>query len=275
MSDAYLVHHGIPGQKWGKRNGPPYPLNESDKSSAEKKEEHSRKGLSNGAKTAIKIGAIAAGVALVGIGAYKLSQTGQLDSLVRRGVKSLPKQVGGLTNPKSLNNNCKECSEATIKRWLGVDPNAVAGEREVKGNLHDFISQRGYNPNGITWIGSTETGGVSLSGEDNIGRISRNILKKCKDGDCGIIAVDWDLDKKLSLRGYSEEQIKKYKKMAEDGLVDSGHAFNFYVSGGKVQFYDDQPDTPLFDASSYLNEANKDKIVEICKITKEAFTKNA
>lgn len=32
-----LVHHGIKGQKWGKRNGPPYPLNASDHSTAEKK----------------------------------------------------------------------------------------------------------------------------------------------------------------------------------------------------------------------------------------------
>lgn len=32
-----LYHHGIQGQKWGKRNGPPYPLSASDYSSAEKK----------------------------------------------------------------------------------------------------------------------------------------------------------------------------------------------------------------------------------------------
>lgn len=32
-----LNHHGILGQKWGKRNGPPYPLNASQKSSAERK----------------------------------------------------------------------------------------------------------------------------------------------------------------------------------------------------------------------------------------------
>ncbi len=33
----WLAHHGILGQKWGKRNGPPYPLNEEDHSASEKK----------------------------------------------------------------------------------------------------------------------------------------------------------------------------------------------------------------------------------------------
>lgn len=34
-SDIY--HHGILGQKWGKQNGPPYPLSGSDHSAAERK----------------------------------------------------------------------------------------------------------------------------------------------------------------------------------------------------------------------------------------------
>lgn len=34
-----IYHHGILGQKWGERNGPPYPLNSSQKSSVEKKRE--------------------------------------------------------------------------------------------------------------------------------------------------------------------------------------------------------------------------------------------
>ena len=35
--ELYLMHHGIAGQRWGKRNGPPYPLGESDHSASEKK----------------------------------------------------------------------------------------------------------------------------------------------------------------------------------------------------------------------------------------------
>lgn len=33
----YLAHHGILGQRWGKKNGPPYPLDAGEHSSSEKK----------------------------------------------------------------------------------------------------------------------------------------------------------------------------------------------------------------------------------------------
>ena len=37
MTENELYHHGIKGQRWGKRNGPPYPLSEDDHSLSEKK----------------------------------------------------------------------------------------------------------------------------------------------------------------------------------------------------------------------------------------------
>lgn len=42
ISHSALQHHGILGQKWGKRNGPPYPLDASDHSAAEKKANNGR-----------------------------------------------------------------------------------------------------------------------------------------------------------------------------------------------------------------------------------------
>lgn len=37
MSENYLQHYGILGMKWGKRNGPPYPLTGKQMSSSERK----------------------------------------------------------------------------------------------------------------------------------------------------------------------------------------------------------------------------------------------
>lgn len=37
VANSDLYHHGIFGQKWGKKNGPPYPLDGPDHSSSEKK----------------------------------------------------------------------------------------------------------------------------------------------------------------------------------------------------------------------------------------------
>ena len=63
----YLAHHGVLGQKWGKRNGPPYPLDAGDHSKSEKEagykkslgggrneEMYDRKARKRGAKEATK-----------------------------------------------------------------------------------------------------------------------------------------------------------------------------------------------------------------------------
>lgn len=56
-SNSDIKHHGILGQKWGKQNGPPYPLGSGDHSAAEKKAgwKNSLKKVSLGQKIRQKI----------------------------------------------------------------------------------------------------------------------------------------------------------------------------------------------------------------------------
>lgn len=99
--EYYLAHHGIKGQKWGDRNGPPYPLNPEDHSAAEKKaiskssrknytegEDSKRKGLTDGQKKAITIGAAAVATGLAVYGGYKLYQSGAIQRLALKGETS-------------------------------------------------------------------------------------------------------------------------------------------------------------------------------------------
>ena len=106
----YLEHHGILGMKWGKQNGPPYPLDAEDHSKAEKKanyrkslgggrNEHlydlntkqsdgkssAKKGFTDGQKKAIKIAAATTLTAIAAYGAYRMYQNGAFDNIIRKG----------------------------------------------------------------------------------------------------------------------------------------------------------------------------------------------
>lgn len=77
----YLMHHGIQGQKWGVKNGPPYPLDSNQKSSFEKKE---GKGLSDKQKKILKGIAITAGVIGVGAAAYYVVRKNSIKGIAKQ-----------------------------------------------------------------------------------------------------------------------------------------------------------------------------------------------
>lgn len=109
ISHSALSHHGIRGMKWGKRNGPPYPLDPSDHSAAEKKANNGR--YSQGVKQdrsgkksmtdeeraekirkikkGIAIGAGVAGAAALTAGAVYAAKHPEATKAALRGVKDL------------------------------------------------------------------------------------------------------------------------------------------------------------------------------------------
>lgn len=215
------MHHGIKGQHWGERNGPPYPLKDSVKSRV-------------------------------------------------YGANKLPRDSGSDINPSKSRYNCKECAEAFVKRQLGVDPNAVAvsdSERQ-SGNLSDFVANRNYNKEGVTIIGGDL--GISMECNNKCERVTKAIISRFKDGDCGMVEISWDFDKKF--KGYySEKIIANMKEKADNGLIPDGHTFNFRVDGDKVIFSDDQKEIRTEDASNYFEYARNDKNATVVRLTKKAF----
>lgn len=93
-----LMHHGIIGQKWGIKNGPPYPLQEG----------HSKK-FTIDKHTAEVIGKAALGAALIGIGAYALANNPDLISSAELGEAFV----------SSMNSTKLSPSDVVIKENLG------------------------------------------------------------------------------------------------------------------------------------------------------------
>ena len=104
-----LQHHSILGMKWGKKNGPPYPIGASDHSASEKKagwrrsldksdsggqNDNKKHGLTDKQKKAIKIGIAVTATALATYGTYRLAKSGKLDKYVEAGKAKVDEMFG-------------------------------------------------------------------------------------------------------------------------------------------------------------------------------------
>jgi hypothetical protein len=168
-----LYHHGILGQRWGKKNGPPYPLGVSDHSASEKKagwrkslsgssdkKKEKRHGLTDTQKKILKYGAMAAGTCLVAYGTYKLySGVGEIDpetgfTLLRRkesSLESLRKCNPGLVRYwsktknleliKGSTTNCMLCTTNYELRQRGFDVHAGLEVTGIGFEPNEFFSK--------------------------------------------------------------------------------------------------------------------------------------
>lgn len=120
-----LYHHGILGQRWGRKNGPPYPLGASDHSASEKKAGW-RKSLGGAAK------AVGRGVKKAAPVIAKAAKT--TAHLANRGLLAIDKKPRFLMTDKEINERVERLKlNKTYKRALkGKFTDVVEDQRKQK-----------------------------------------------------------------------------------------------------------------------------------------------
>lgn len=264
--DDELEHHGILGQKWGKRHGPPYPLDPEDRSAAEKKAAKSKNlRLTDGQKRAIAIGATAAATALGIYGAYKL---GTLDSLPRVHPTlegSLPdtdfkkttkpvtekmkraEEVARKISPRDNRENCFSNALAICYALAGYEVGSTNGSSDNIGALSNIF---GYDADSDNTPKERRIWRMGFSSETNADKVTKSILRRTNavDGSFGILGLN-----------YSDSFI------ARTGI--HGHAINWCYEGGVMHYFAVTQDgkSELKDFKGYLS-SNYTKSVDFVRL---------
>lgn len=250
----YLAHHGILGQRWGRRNGPPYPLDASDHSAVEKKhlskslsgkrheEMYGRNQKSNSEKTGkkdfyltdqqkkyIKIGAAVAGTALVAYGGYKLAKSGLLDDAVILGRQKATRLLNMNKASGEILGDIQQISKETgfevrdtpisiIESTKIVNPGYATQKPEFKNNCFSAVTADLLNRSN-NGMGLKVQARPATPNEISNGGLSFNEVAKCWKNS----SIDDKIIKKDSLKTVDSikenlsSQIKSYSKN-EDGF---------------------------------------------------------
>lgn len=259
----YLYHHGILGQRWGKRNGPPYPLDAEDHSASEKKagwkksldksfgkeynksgksekEPHEKRHLTDKQKRAIKIGAAVAVTALAAVGTAYLVRSGKLDKLAELGKDKVNGLLGKgknipiegindgsfrkLPHAESLNDTLRKTNP--LRGKPGGDTNCTAC------GFAAFLRRKGYDV----------TARVVGDGNKNLTVIAEKCVKNYNNHLLEGSAVKFG----RSRQDAAEMLLKRYGNNAEGvcSIIwkngNGGHAFNWVINNGIVSFFDAQ-----------------------------------
>ena len=238
-SRDHLAHHGILGQKWGVRNGPPYPLGKSDYSAAEKKAETSKRklALTEGQKRAIKIGAAVAVAGLAVYGGYKLSQISDTNvisatisgidqayvnriptKIVEPETKTLTEVNGHLANKPGNEHACVSSSFAGFLRSNRYNVRAVNIPESMAPSTaqeyEDLVNQ--CFKNARTYLPKDAKSFV----KDPDGLLTRRFGNNAE----GVLSVVWKNGSPLT-------------RLTGDD-TNGGHSFNFKIVNGQVKFTD-------------------------------------
>ena len=269
--DIWLAHHGIKGQKWGVKNGPPYPLDSQSKSTSEKRAttgrrnsngENEKKGLSDRQKKAIKIGAAACATALAAAGTYYLYKNGYLDKMAEMGKNKTKELLAGSADIINFGDKASSITSGaggTIKKLAKPEPmqdtlskaNPLRGTPEGKNNcvpsaIAGFLRQMGYD------VTAKGTGGKMQN--------TAGVVEECFKG---AKVLEGSAVKFGRSRADAVEMLVKHYGLNAEG-VDSvdlkradgttgGHCFSWKITNGIVSFFDNNTGRDDSQTSKYFN----------------------
>jgi hypothetical protein len=175
-----LYHHGVEGMSWGKRNGPPYPLNASGKAKLRAQKKAAKIGSTEGISELAFAGIAYGGTLLVGLspvlisaGAAKIHEmkiNGKLNKTLKEVAKNKTGEIDEKTgfhkktkemtveedvkavNPghnreiAKTNNNCVNCSMTYEMRRRGFDVTAELADTGKNGKKYTCDAFPGAKP---------------------------------------------------------------------------------------------------------------------------------
>lgn len=200
----WLIHHGIKGQKWGIKNGPPYPIDKSAKKYSRNNRHFSDyKNIVVGEVSpdiiysAVTFTALASWIGIAAIKAKVISS-----KFIKKDVESLKTEIYNSRNFNDFDEVPKlKTKNSTIENAKEVNPNypnsgytencvlctAAMAMREKGYNVSAKMSEQGHNSNGYF-----ET--MFNSSKERVNK--KNVIERLKangNGSYGNISVFWKL----------------------------------------------------------------------------------
>jgi len=182
MSERYLAHHGILGMKWGKKNGPPYPLDDEDHSAGERKSGW-KKSLDKDKKRKIGKAAAIAGVAAIGaVSLYALYRRDQNNYQSAKDILDAINSTRGRDKRSEDYTNLTKAAEGISKRYkkrYDIDQMLDQGVADKRHRMYEGLYNRGVKKQIKTAI-RNEKRAARQAKVDSITAPIRNVAGKVK-----------------------------------------------------------------------------------------------